>query len=156
MDEIRNISVKLSAALKSDRAKRVAINTVLAVHKKRIFDQGLDAGGAVIGTYSTEPIDIPPRKQARNTGKRHFAGGYAEYKTAIGKNPGYVNLQNFGQMMADYGLIVNGQDYGLGYNNSHNYDKSIWLQDKYKKEIFHHSQSEIDLLMNVLMFELNK
>ena len=155
-DEILNISTKLNAALKSDRAKRVAINTVLTVHKKRIFQDGLDADGARIGTYSTNPIEIPKKKQARNTGKTKFAGGYSEYKTAIGKNPGYVNLQNFGQMMADYGLMQAGPDFGLGYQNQLNYDKSIWLQDKYDKQIFHHSQSEIDLLMNVLMFELNK
>ena len=155
-DEILNISTKLNAALKSDRAQRTAINTVLTVHKKRIFQDGLDADGAKIGSYSTNPIEIPKKKQARNTGKTHFKGGYAEYKTAIGKNPGYVNLQNFGQMMADYGLMQAGPDLGLGFQNPHNYDKSMWLQEKYDKAIFHHSQSEIDLLMNVLMFELNK
>jgi hypothetical protein len=156
VDEIRNITVKMNAAIRSERAQRAAITTVLAVHKRRIFQDGLDADGGRIGTYSTNPIQIPKNKQARNTGKTKFEGGYAEYKTAIGKNPGYVNLQNFGQMMADYGLMQVGQEFGLGYQNPDNYNKSMWLQEKYDKQIFHHSQSEIDLLMNVLMFELNK
>lgn len=146
----------MNAALRSDKVIRKAISTVLAVHKSRIFDQGLDANGDVIGTYSTNPINISSKKQARNTGKSFFPGGYAEYKTAIGKNPGYVNLQNFGHMRADYGLIQNGTEYGLGYQNPENYKKSIWLQEKYDKAIFHHSDKEIDLLGNVLMFEMNK
>lgn len=155
-DEILNISVKINAALRSDKAIRTAISTVLTTHKNRIFNEGLDANGAKIGTYSTNPINVSPQKQARNTGKRFFAGGWAEYKTAIGKNPGFVNLQNFGHMQADYGIIKDGTTYGLGYQNQDNYNKSIWLQEKYDKPIFVHSDSEIDLLGNVLMFELNK
>jgi hypothetical protein len=156
VDEIRDITIKMNAAIRSSKAQRIAVNTVLPIHKKRIFQDGLDADGARIGVYSTNPIDIPKKKQARDTGKTKFKTGYAEYKTAIGKNPGYVNLQNFGSMMADYGVMQSGTDLGLGFQNPHNYDKSMWLQDKYGKQIFHHSQSEIDLLMNVLMFELNK
>lgn len=155
-DEILNISTKVNAALRSVKAQRAAISTVLSVHKRRIFQAGLDASDAKIGNYSTTPIKIAKKKQARNTGKTYFEGGYAEYKTAIGKNPGYVNLVNFGQMEADYGIIQNGSEFGLGYQNPHNYNKSIWLQDKYNKAIFAHSPSEIDLLGNVLMFELNR
>lgn len=155
-DEILNISVKINAAIRSDRVIRTAISTVLTRHKARIFNEGLDANGAKIGTYSTVPISIPKRKQARDTGKTKFPGGYAEYKTSIGKNPGYVNLQNFGHMMADYGLIQSGMEYGLGFQNQENYDKSIAVQDHFDKTIFAHSNEEVELLGNVLIYELNK
>jgi hypothetical protein len=155
-DEILNIVVRMNAAIMSDRIRRTAITTVLSKHKARIFQAGLDADDAKIGTYSRKLISIPKKKQARDTGHTIFPGGYDQYKSEIGKNPGYVNLQNFGHMMADYGLIQSGPEYGLGFQNPDNYKKSIDLQDKYNKSIFAHSGSEIKLLVDTLTFELGK
>ena len=135
---------------------RIALSSVLAIHKPRIFEKGLDGTDAKIGTYSTKPISIAKKNQARQTGKTYFKGGYAEYKTAIGKNPGFVNLRNTDQMRMDYGLIINGTSYGFGFQNELNYDKSQWLQDKYDKDIFDNDSKELDVLANVLVFELQK
>lgn len=135
---------------------RVALTTVLAVHKPRIFEKGTDAFNAKIGTYSTKPASISKSNQSRQTGKTYFKGGYAEYKTAIGKNPGYVNLRNTDQMMMDYGIIASGGKFGLGFQNPLNYNKSQWMQDKYDKGIFDHTDSELSLLADVLKAELLK
>jgi hypothetical protein len=135
---------------------KIAVNTVFSVHKARIFEKGLDGNDSKIGDYSTKPISISPSKQARNTGKTRFEGGYAEYKTAIGKNPGYVNLRNFDQMSSDYGVIQDGSNLALGFQNDVNGEKAGHLVDKYDKPIFHHTQKEIDLLGEVISFELNK
>ena len=135
---------------------RVALTTVLAIHKPRIFEKGTDASNAKIGTYSTKPASISKSNQSRQTGKTYFKGGYAEYKTAIGKNPGYVNLRNTDQMMMDYGMIASGGKFGLGFQNPLNYNKSQWMQDKFDKNIFDHTDFELNLLADVLKAELLK
>lgn len=155
-DEILNITRGMNDAIRSKRAQRLAVNTVFTAHRARIFESGLDASEQKIGTYSTKPINISPARQARNTGKTHFEGGYAEYKTAIGKNPGYMNLRNFDQMYADYGVIENGDNLGLGFQNIANFEKAMYIQSRQGKVIFQHTQKEINLLIEVLTFELNK
>lgn len=144
------ISQKLLEATRSDRILRTALTTVLAIHKPRIFEQGFDAKGVKIGTYSTKPISISKQNQARAIGKTYFKGGYSEYKTAVGKNPGYVNLRNTDQMAGDYGLIGSGLSWGFGFQNSENYNKSQWMQDKYQKTIFDISGYEEGILADTL------
>lgn len=147
---------KLNSAIRSERVMRIALSSVLAIHKPRIFEKGLDGSDSKIGTYSTNPISISKKNQARNTGKTYFKGGYAEYKKEIGKNPGYVNLRNTDQMRMDYGLIINGNSYGFGFQNKLNYDKSQWMEEKYQKSIFDNDNQELDVLANVLVYELTK
>ena len=154
-NEIQNIIIKMNAAV-SDRSLLTAVNTVFGVHRARIFEQGLDANDQQIGTYSTNPMSLSKSRQARNTGRTFFKGGYAEYKTAIGKNPGYMNLRNFDQLYADYGVISGRGSIGLGFQNPVNYAKAINIQKKQGKTIFAHNAKEIDLLTNVLAFEINR
>ena len=156
-DEFDVMIRELNQISQTDRAMRKALNTVLAEQKRRIFSQGQDANGSDIGTYSTRPISISRKDQAKNTGKTHFEGGYAEYKSLIGRNPGKVILRNTDQMMMDYGVLVLGNDqYGLGFVNDENGDKSDWLEDKYKKEIFSESDFEGQIVENVLYQELDR
>lgn len=155
-NELINTINKLNDAIRSDRLNRTALTTVLALEKKRIFEQGKDSNGAQIGTYGTKPISIAKDKQARQTGQTYFKGGYSEYKTAIGKNPGYVNLRNTDQMRMDYGIIKNGQSWGLGFQNGENYNKSQWMQDKYDKDIFQITEDETNKLADVLVAGLNE
>jgi hypothetical protein len=142
---------KVNDALKTDKAVRTGITTVLALQKQRIFVGGKDDENAQIGQYSTKPTSISKKNQARQTGKTFFPGGYSEYKTAIGKNPGFVNLQNTSQMMMDYSFHVLGSDsYGLGFHNQENFNKSQWMEDKYRKEIFSQSSDEGRTLTQVI------
>lgn len=143
-------------AIRSERVMRIAISSVLAIHKPRIFEKGLDGNDTKIGTYSTNPISISRKNQARQTGKTYFKSGYAEYKKEIGKNPGYVNLRNTDQMMQDYGLRISGGNFGLGFQNELNYNKSQWMQTKYNKDIFDHDDNELKVLADVLTFEVQR
>src|ERR1043165_4669357 len=147
---------KINAVVRSEQNMRVALTTVLAIHKQRIFADGIDANGSKIGTYGTKPISVARDKQARNTGKTYFKGGWSEYKRAIGKNPGFVNLRNTDQMMIDYSLVQSGQQFGFGFQNTINGSKSGWMTDKYSKEIFQLSDKELDVLGNVLVNQLNQ
>ncbi len=155
-NDLLNIVTKINNAIRSPQVRRIAASTVLAKQKPRIFEQGLAENGSKIGTYGTNPISIARNRQARNTGKTYFKGGYAEYKTAIGKNPGYVNLVNTGQMAADYGLIVNGDQLAFGFQNNVNADKAEWMESKYSKEIFELTDSEFELYINTTLYELDK
>jgi hypothetical protein len=154
--EFTDIITKIENSIRSDKNIRIALSSVLATHKPRIFEQGFDAKGVQIGIYSTEPISISKKNQARNTGKTYFKGGYAEYKKAVGKNPGHVILRNTDQMYIDYGLQGNNGSYGFGFQNSENYKKSQWMEDKYKKVIFDLSSYEEAILADVLQTLITK
>lgn len=154
-NEFTAIIEKINSVVKSDRTMRTALTTVLAIHKPRIFEQGFSAKGVKIGTYSSKPISISKSQQARNTGKTYFKGGYSEYKTAIGKNQGFVNLRNTDQMYGDYGLIGSGQNFGFGFQNSENYNKSQWMEQKYQTVIFDLSRYETDVLADTIVTQIN-
>ena len=147
---------KLNSAIRSEKVMRIALSSVLARHKRRIFEKGLDGNDSKIGTYSTKPISIAKKNQARNTGKTYFKNGYAEYHGLIGKGSTNVVLRNTDQMRMDYGLIINGNSYGFGFQNKLNYDKSQWMEEKYQKDIFDNDSQELDILANVLVYELTK
>lgn len=155
-NEIKGLVDRINNAIRDEKFKRVALTTTLAIQKPRIFQSGEDSKGSQIGTYGTKPISISKKNQARNTGKTYFPGGYAEYHGAIGKGSDKVNLRNTDQMMQDYGLIQNGQDFGFGFQNNINAEKSGWLQDKYNKEIFAVSDKELDVMINTYLAQLNK
>lgn len=155
-NEFLNFIDKVNASIRSDQNMRIALTTVMAVHKPRIFAQGQDEKGEKIGTYGTKPISISKTKQARNTGKTYFKAGYAEYKKVIGKNQGFVNLRNTDQMMMDYGIVQNGGQFGFGFQNSFNANKSGWMTEKYDKDIFQLSDKEVDILGNVLVDQINR
>jgi hypothetical protein len=153
--ELLDLIQRINKAVRSDSAMRIALSTVLSKQKPRIFSTGQDAKNSKIGTYSTNPISISRKNQARNTGQTLFKGGYAEYKNAIGKG-GTVNLRNTDQMQMDYGIIAGGGKYGFGFSNSENFNKSQWLQEKYDKDIFDISEEELKLLGDTHKSEVEK
>lgn len=153
--EIDDLIRRIQKAVHSEKAMRTALTSVMAVHKPRIYEAGIDSAKSKIGTYSTNPISISRKNQARNTGKTYFKGGYAEYKNAIGKG-GTVNFRNTDQMMMDYQIIQNGNQFGFGFQNQENFNKSQWLQDKYDKDVFDISDDELKLLGDVHQAEVNK
>ena len=156
-NEWGNILNDLNQLRRNDRVIRIALTSVFAVHKQRIFNKGQSAESTRIGTYSTKPLSIARKNQARATGKTFFKGGYSEYKSAVGKNPGFVNLRNTDQMMMDYTFQVIGNDtYGFGFSNDFNFDKSQWAEDKYDKNIFDESRSEGELMERILTKELER
>lgn len=147
----------INRVLQNERTLVAAANSVLAQQKDRIFNKGRASNESQIGNYSTNPISISRSRQARQTGKTYFKGGYREYKGLTGKESAFVNLQDTGQMMMDLGTTVVGVgEIGIGFSNQFNADKSEWAEEKYKKEIFASTDKEDDLFTRVIEFELNK
>lgn len=152
-----NVLNEVNKMLQADRVMIPAMNSLLASHRKRIFQEGKASNNQKIGSYSTKPISISKKKQSRSTGKTYFKGGYREYKSLTGKGSNYVNLRNTDQMMMDLGtMIVGRNEYGIGFSNQFNKDKSEWNEDRFKKTIFETTDSEDDLVMRVIDFELNR
>lgn len=148
---------QLNKMMQTDRVMVASLSTVLAEQKNRIFQKGQDANNGRIGTYSTKPASVSRKAQSRNTGKTYFKGGYREYKGLTGKGNSFVNLRNTDQMMMDYGVHVLGRnEYGLGFNNQFNFNKSEWNEERFDKEIFAESDKEGELFLRVFEFELNK
>lgn len=148
---------QLNRMMQTDAIMVATLNSVLAGQKKRIFQDGKDANSSKIGSYSTRPISISRKNQSRNTGKTYFPGGYREYKGLTGKGNATVNLRNTDQMMMDYGVQILGRkEYGLGFNNQFNFNKSEWNEEKYNKEIFAESDADAKTFQRVFEFELNR
>lgn len=155
-NELVNLINKIDRIARSETNTRVALTTVLAIHKPRIFQDGFDSKGQKIGVYSTTPASIAKKNQARNTGKTYFKGGYSEYKKAVGRNPGFVILRNTDQMYNDYGIQGGNNNFGFGFSNSENFNKSQWMENHFQKDIFQLSGYETNVLADVLVDQLIK
>jgi hypothetical protein len=154
--ELTNLHKKVMDIALRGEVLRIAVTSTFAVHKPRIFEKGMSQKQGKIGKYGTNPISISKSRQAKQTGKTYFKGGYAEYKSAIGKNPGFVNLTNTGQMMADYGVIQKGKDLAYGFQNRENFEKVGWMEDKYDKDIFKVNDDELKIFNRVMDAEIKK
>lgn len=147
---------RVNKAILDDRNIRTAFTSVLAIHKPRIFEKGLAANGSKIGTYSTITASISKKRQARATGKTYFKGGYAEYKRDVGKNPGYVILRDSDQMYADYGVQGSNGNWGIGFTNQFNANKSGWNEEHFNKDIFKLNDNEAQVFKNVMLEAIKK
>lgn len=141
----------------SERILKTALVSVQSEMVERIHTQGKDSKGSSIGQYSTNPISISKKNQARNTGKTFFKGGYKEYKNKIGFSGSKVNLENTGQMRQDFSIIdISITALGLGFKNQLNADKSDWMEDKYDKKIYSPTKKENETAIKVIEFEINR
>lgn len=153
--EIDDLIKRIRAAVTSVKVMRTALTSTMAIHKSRIFENGKAADGSDIGEYSTKPISISRKIQARDTGHTNFPGGYAQYKQEIGKG-GKKNYRNTDQMQADYQIIQNGDKFGFGFSNPFNFEKSQWLQDQDDKDVFDLSDRELNVFGDVHKAEVEK
>lgn len=82
---------KLESLAQNDKMLRTAATTVLGLMKKRIHEDGLNANGKKIGTYSKGYMKIRTGdfknatvfKQGKNKGKRKDAGFFTKKKTTF-------------------------------------------------------------------------
>lgn len=103
-----------------------ATNEVIIMQEDRIFNKGLDSKGSPVGNYSTAPIYISLRATPKKfpakgktgqtkfkNGKQHtsgyFAGGYYQFKQAIGRAGAgkKINLELFGHFRKGFANSAN-------------------------------------------------
>ena len=142
-----------------------------AEHQKRIFEDGRNADGGIIGKYSTDPLYVNPKNSPRTfspkgkTGKtkfadgtphvtRYFPTGYKGFRTAAGKVNPTVNLKLFGDLSRSYvpGFIGNKYCYGF---ISDKFDKiATGNEEHFRTSVFEASDQEVDIFIESLLEEL--
>jgi len=149
---------------------------------RRIFLKGLDVNNAAIGKYSTRPFYINPNarlfdllpkfkkskprlKPIGKTGKTVFkngkphktaylAGGYAEFRSKVGRQPsaklqklggitaGGVNLNLTGSMATNLGLKFGKKTVSLGFTSGVEFAKAKANEKHFGTSIFDASKKE--------------
>ena len=106
---------------------KVTQRVLFSVHTdtdKRIFKQGNAADGSKIGTYTKSYVKYGRKKEGWGLSRK-------------------VILQLTGQMHNDYVfLVLSNGNYGSGFNNDINFDKSEFVEATYKKPVFALTKTE--------------
>ena len=158
-----------------DLAMKSAALTVLGEMRVRIHENGQAADGSDIGAYSVKPLYVNPNNSPRKfppagkSGKtvfasgqkkgqphktKYFSGGYGDFKSTIGRNPGKVNLFLTGTMANQFVVIETPQGWGLGWMNDLLTTRAFALEMKYGKAIWECNQSEEKLLTDTIHSEI--
>lgn len=165
---------KLREALKSSVIKTVeagqqavydSMLSLYADFKDRIFQDGLDADGSQIGSYSTKPIyvsidsntsqvrksSLKPKgkhsdKDFKNGKKRksqYMPGGYSQYRTVVGRQNQKVDLFLTGSLMGSIVLGESGNARTIGFLTDEKVEIAEGNQNRYGKTIFAVSSDEL-------------
>lgn len=127
---------QINELIKTDKVERAVFSSVTANISDRIFGKGNDASGTAIGQYSDGYV------------KRRIKNNWGGSRKVI--------LQFSGQMKNDFGLVRDGNNFGGGFKNNKNGDKSRWVEETYDKKIFTASKDEIELAENLYGTELKR
>ena len=113
---VTNLIAQMNEQLGRQIAREVAVSLkpVIAV---RIHQEGKDASGEKIGTYKPSYLELRVNKYKRTADPT-------------------VILSLTKQMENDFSVQETPLGYGLGYNNTLNYDKAKWNELRYNKLIF--------------------
>ena len=136
-NDLNNFIKKTTALNLRDKVIRRVLQTIHVMTDQRIFRDGIDANGKLIGTYSQGYQKERRRKNYPISRK--------------------VILQATSQMVNDYKFLVLADgNFGSGFSNTKNYDKSFWVEDTYDTPIFELTGSEDKKLEVLLEKEMTK
>lgn len=157
-------------SIDKDSMLREIASSVMPMMKDRVHKQGRDADGSPIGTYSKDYMKVrtgnyPETVLKRGKNKGQFRlkkekEGQAGYFTK-GPNKGQprprynrstdsaVILSLTRQMENDMQVIKTDNGYGIGYSNQLNYNKAVWNEIRYKKDIWGLSVEELNIMESI-------
>lgn len=136
-NDLNNLRKKTKALNLRDKVIRRVLQTVHVMTDQRIFRDGIDANGKLIGVY-TESYQKTRRRKNYPISKK-------------------VILQATSQMVNDYKFLVLADgNYGSGFSNTKNFDKSFWVEDTYDELIFELTDKEDKQLEIILEKEMSK
>jgi hypothetical protein len=162
---------------------RVVVVGLVGEVRQRIHVKGQKANGDQIGEYSNSYLKLRSGNYANaevftrgiNKGKRKNAGFYTERTIRLDKATGVfsgeekvgkprvnynrgddpkVILSLTRQMEQDFVAIAENDEYGLGFNNQHNFDKAMWNEERYKG-VYQLSEAEIEFAEATITDYLN-
>lgn len=103
--------------------------------RNRIHVEGLKANGNKIGVYKSSYLKLRQTKYNRS--------GDSNIIWSLTR-----------QMEQDTVPIADGDTYGIGFNNSHNFDKATWLEEK-NPGVYDLSEDEISIAEDTITEYLN-
>lgn len=137
MADLEKLIQRSSAKQIRDKVTQRVLQTIHTITDQRIFRDGIAANGQLIGVYSAEYQKIRQRNNYPTSRK--------------------VILQASTDMNDDYKfLVLPNNQYGSGFSNNENFNKSNYVEDTYNKEIFKLTASEEKKLEKLLDKELEK
>lgn len=164
----------LSKRINNSDALLIAVKDVNSEMGERIFEDGKAVDGE-IGKYSTEPTYIGDKNSPKTgthqgeygdtefmNGKPHtstyYAGGYSEYRSAMGRSNKTVNLDLTGRLKTNFlNGIVELKEGVIGIKlRGENADKARGNQARFRKRIFGITRDERIRFKRTLKFELIK
>ena len=173
---IAKLNNQIEAIVKLDKPLEIAVRSMMAIQSKRIFLNGLNSDGNVIGQYVKKPIYIslagspksftPKGKPGANKKIKDRKTGYFEnylaYKTTIGRNARVKTVDLFlsGELHKDWAnseALVKPEATKI---NQHNYVVSLSENnqnkvDRYGK-VFNLSVKERAVFLDLVQIELAK
>ena len=179
-DFIKKQEAKIKKNKKSNKPLMLAVKSIMAVQAKRIFLDGQNAEGGIIGEYKGGEIYVSPNqnkglpkfplkgkdgKKKFKNGKAHKTGyfnDYLQFKETIGRNKKLKSVDLFltGTLLRNWANAKT-----LAKANavkvSENHYKVALTQDNWDKaarygNVFGLSKTEKESFLNVLKFELTK
>ena len=168
--------VKLKDRLKKLEQNLPLKTAVLSVHSimvDRIFNKGENANSGKIGKYnSTDELYVNPKFSPKKfptkgkTGKTKFKNGnihktgffksYKDFRSAQGRQTGFVNLNLSGILFRDFAASltrVNANQYQTGLKNKANIGKLEGNEDRFGNNIFKLTKSEKKELVKIITKE---
>ena len=139
----------------NDGVMRVVASSMLAVVHDRIHEQGLNAEGGQIGSYSPGYIKVRTNDFLSKTIVRGPKKGQARpvyNRTSDTK----VVISLTRQMENDFKVIATDKGYGLGYSNEENVKKVGYVEATYGEKIFALTDAEIETAIGVAKDEIIK
>jgi hypothetical protein len=148
-DDLINLAKKMRVEQLRDKVFQRTFETVHVLTDERIFKKGRDANGKPLGIYSKG------YQATRKRGVVYVRKGVKLKNTypSIKK----IILQATGQMNADYRfLVLPNNQFGSGFANEKNFDKSKWVEITYQKRIFSLSNQEDKKMEQTLEQEMQQ
>lgn len=110
---------------------------MLPLTKKRIHEQGQRATGSPIGEYDNRYLQLRVNKYNRDSDRT-------------------IIFSLTGQMENNYKVVaISDKEYGLGFDNSLDANKSVWLADRFGNDIWQLSNSELDAMESIIQQFIN-
>jgi len=135
----------------------VVATSLVGAMRTRIHEEGKDSAGGQIGTYSKGYMGVRTGQfktnstvtKGKNKGQLRGTGVFTKGKDKGSPRPVYnrtaetkVVLSLTRQQESDWSVIEVNNQYGIGYKNTLNFQKSQWEEETYKKKIFDLTKDE--------------
>lgn len=118
-----NIEEKIKKLGDKEYIPRTLSFDLIDLMTKRIHIDGVASDGSQIGTYNKDYLSLRRRRFNRSADSKII-----------------VSLTR--QLENDWNVIATDDGYGIGFLNSHNFDKARWVEQNKAKKIFSLSATE--------------